>query len=238
MRPANKRDVFITFVSQKLKRKNMNKNFSTILNVVLLIAVAVLYYLHFSNATTPELADAAVTDSTATIKQVVKAPKDIKASKIVFVNTDVLNENYALVKELTASIKSQQQSLDAKYQKKGAEFQQKYMEFQQKASQGQLSENQTLAAQQELEKGKAELDEMEAKLQSLMDKMQADNEIVLKNVMDYIEEYNKNSNYNYILAYSKNAMSPVLLANDSLDITSEIVDGLNEQYKAKKGMKK
>jgi outer membrane protein len=215
----------------------MNKNFSIQLNVVLLIAVAVLYYLHFSS---PVSADTAIvsSDSAALAKPIVKAPKDIKASKIVFVNTDVLNEQYELVKELTANIKSQQQSLDAKYQRKGSEFQQKYMDFQQKANQGLLSENETIKAQEELAKGKDELDKMEAQLQGLMDKMQADNEIVLKNVMDYIDEYNKNSNYNYILAYSRSTMSPVLLANDSLDITSEIVDGLNEQYRAKKGIKK
>ncbi len=214
----------------------MNKNFSIILNVFLLIAVAILYYLHFSNSSTAQLT--ATSDSVATTKFIVKAPKDIKASKIVFVNTDVLNEQYELVKELSSTIKTKQQTLDSKYQKKGKEFQVKYMDFQQKSSQGLLSENQGKAIQEGLVKQKEELDAMEAQLQGLMDKMQADNEVVLKNVMNYIKEYNKNSNYNYILAYSNSAMSPVLLANDSLDITAEIVDGLNEQYKAEKSTTK
>ena len=91
----------------------MSKNFSGILNVVLLIAVAVLYYLHFSNSSS--VATTGISSDSTAIKPLVKAPKDIKTSKIVFVNTDVLNEKYEMVKELSSAIKAQQQTLDAKY---------------------------------------------------------------------------------------------------------------------------
>ena len=51
---------------------------------------------------------------------------------------------------------------------------------------------------------------------------------------DYIKEYNKSGNYNYVLAYSEGPLSPVLLANESLDITKDILEGINAQYRAKK----
>jgi len=220
----------------------MSKNLSVFLNVVLLISVGVLYYLHFSSA--PKTAEVSENttekDSSKTeiIKKIVQSPKDIKNSKIVFINTDVLNEEYQMVIDLTASLKYQKQALDTKYEKKAKEFEDKYVEFQQKAQQGLLSENQRIAAQNELMKQKDELDGMEVQLQNLVDKMQVDNDKVFKTVIDYIKEYNEKSNYNYILAYTSNALSPVLLATDSLDITSEIVQGLNDQYKANKGNKK
>ncbi|HET8963832.1 MAG TPA: OmpH family outer membrane protein [Chitinophagales bacterium] len=211
----------------------MNKTGSLILNVVLLIAVALLYYLHFSSQHPVTMAAAAGSDSTVS-KPVVLLPKEIKASKIVYVNTDVLNEEYQYVKDLSDVAKANLQSLEAQYKKKATDFQNRYNEFQQKANQGLLSENQTRDAQEELGKRKEELDRMEGQQQQLMDQMQKDNEKVLKSIMDYIKDYNKSSQYNYVLAYSDKIIGSVLLANDSLDITEEIVNGLNEQYKTKK----
>lgn len=213
----------------------MHKNASLLLNVLLTIAVIILYYFHFSSGSSSVSPAITTVADSATTKPVVLLPREVKASKIVYINTDVLNEKYLFVKELSDVAKANLQALESAYKKKANDFQERYAEFQQKASQGLLSENQTKDAQQELGKRKEELDQMEAKQQQMMEQMQRDNEKVLKTVMDYIKEYNKSTQYNYVLAYSNNAMSPVLVANDSLDITNEIVEGLNAQYKIKKG---
>jgi outer membrane protein len=219
-----------------IKNSTMNKNnLSVALNIILAIAVAVLYYLHFSRSTTCPDVQRAAGDSSAVSKPMVLSPKEIKASKIVFVNTDIINEKYDYVKDLSAVLKANQQAFDNAYKKKATALQNRYQEIQQKASQGLLSDNQTREAQEELAKGKQELDQLEGNQQQLMDQMQKDNEKVLNTVMDYIKEYNKSSHYNYILTYNRTAMSPLMDANDSLDITAEIIEGLNAQYKAKKG---
>lgn len=213
----------------------MNKNISLILNVVLIIAVAVLYYLHFScDHKASAVTENGTGDSSAVATPPVLLPKEIKASKIVYVNTDILNEKYDYVKELSNVAKTNLQALESAYKKKATEFQTIYSDFQQKASQGLLSENQQKAAQEELGKRKEELDRMEGKQQQLMDQLQQENEKIFKSIMAYIKEYNKNSQYNYVLAYSDKIVGSVLLANDSLDITNEIVAGLNAQYKATK----
>jgi outer membrane protein len=212
----------------------MNKNTSLVLNVILLIAVGVLYYLHFSSGKTSSGPDA-VSDSASAVKPVVLLPKEIKASKIAYVNTDVLNEKYQYVKDISDVAKSNLEALEMSYKKKATDLQSRYEEFQQKASQGLLSENQTREAQQELEKRKEELDMMENKQQQLMNQLQVENEKVQKAIMAYIREYNKSSQYNYVLAYSDKMIGSVLLANDSLDITNDIVEGLNAQYKITKG---
>jgi outer membrane protein len=216
----------------------MNKNnLSFALNIVLVIAVAILYYLHFSCSTTcPGEGTTTHSDSSVVSnKPIVLLPKEIKTSKIVFVNTDVINEKYEYVKDLSDVLKANQQTFDNAYKKKATALQNRYQEIQQKANQGLLSDNQTRDAQEELAKGKQELDQLEAQQQKLMEQMQRDNEKVLNTVMDYIKEYNKSSHYNYILTYNHSAMSPLMDANDSLDITAEIIEGLNAQYKSKKG---
>lgn len=216
----------------------MNKNVSILLNIVLLIAVAVLYYFHFSACNKTCDAGISGTDSVSISKPIVISPKDIKASKIVYINSDILNEKYDFVKDLTASAQSRQQKLESAYQSKAQKLQADYADFQQKASQGLLSENQSNAAQEDLMKRKESLDQMETQLQALVEEIQKSNEEVRKTVIDYVKEYNKNGLYNYILTYTEGPGGVIILANDSLDITNEIIEGLNAQYKAKKEMKK
>ncbi len=213
----------------------MNKNLSLSINIVLVIAVAILYYLHFSHPGKSE--PAALTDSTASSKPVVIAAKDIKASKIVYINSDVLNEKYDFVKDLTSAAQVKQQRLENVYQSKAQKLQEDYADLQKKASQGLLSENQSAAAQEDLMKRKEELDRMQGELQVMMEDIQKSNEEVRKRVIDYVREYNKTGQYNYILTYTDGPGGVVLLANDSLDITNEIIEGLNAAYRTKKGEK-
>ena len=215
----------------------MNNKISTTINVCLIIAVAILYYLHFSNCNKGCTANNG-NDSTAMAAPIVMSPKEIKASKIVYVNSDILNEKYEFVREMATAAQSKQQRLELAYQTKGQKLQQDYTEFQQKASQGLLSENQGNAAQEDFKKRKAELDQMESQLQSLVEEIQRGNEEVRKTVVDYVKEYNKKSQYNYVLTYTNGPGGVIILANDSLDITNEILEGLNAQYKARKNNKK
>ncbi len=161
-------------------------------------------------------------------------PKEIKASKVVYVNVDVINEKYNMLKDFSTDILQQQQRLEGAYQAKAQKLQQDYAELQQKMSQGLLSENQGIAAQKDIMSRKEEIDKMEAQLQALADKTQKKNEEIRKTVVDYLKEYNKNSKYDYILSYTEGPGGIVVLANDSLDITTEVLEGLNAQYKATK----
>ena len=214
----------------------MNKNFSVILNVVLAIAVAVLYYLHFSSPSTAT-ADVEGTDSTSTSKPIILDPKDIKASKIVYVNLDVLNEKYEYIQEVSASAKAEQRSLESQYQTKAQKLQDDYVAYQTKAQQGLLSENQAKGEEEALMKRKEELDQLELKNQALMEKIQAKTDEMNENMKAYIKDYNKNTNYDYVFGYSNSPLSQLLMVDDSLDITQEILDGLNAQYREKKGKK-
>lgn len=209
------------------------KKAPVIINSVLFIAVAVLYYLHFTTCAS-SCRSGEESDSLALTRPVVLSPKEIKQSKTVYINSDVLNEHYNFVKDLTSAAQAKQQRLQNSYESKAQKFQQDYAELQEKASQGLLSENQANTAQADLIKRKEELDKMEMQLQDMMEEIQKSNEEVRKNVVDYIREYNKTGQYHYVLTYTDKPGGFLILANDSLDITKEIVDGLNAQYKAKK----
>ncbi|MCX6296316.1 MAG: OmpH family outer membrane protein [Bacteroidetes bacterium] len=215
----------------------MNKNISLVLNVVLSIAVAILYYLHFtSNSGAKQTAD--VKDSTVVAKQIVLSPTEIKASKIVYVNLDILSKNYDFLKDVSTSAQAEQNVLQTEYQTKGQKLQQDYADFQEKENKGMMSDNQISGEQEKFAARKDELDQLQLKSDALGEKIQARTEEARKNLTDYIKEYNKSGNYNYVLAYSEGPLSPVLLVNDSLDITKDILDGINARYKESKGKKK
>jgi len=215
----------------------MNKNFSYIMNIVLAIAVAVLYYFHFTQGSCSADTTGG-TDSTAVSNSMVMSPKEIKEAKTVYVNLDVLNEKYQFILDLSASAQSEQRTLEAQYQSKGQKLQEDYATFQQKAQQGLLSENQINTENEGFARRKEELDQLEMKSQALMEKIQQRNDEANENLRNYIKEYNKKTSYNYVLAFSKSPASQILLVNDSLDITNEILEGLNSQYSASKATDK
>jgi outer membrane protein len=50
-----------------------------------------------------------------------------------------------------------------------------------------------------------------------------------KQIRAYIEKYNKDNKYEYVLGYSLGG--GILFADKSLDVTQKIIEGLNKAYK-------
>ena len=55
------------------------------------------------------------------------------------------------------------------------------------------------------------------------------NEELYKQIRSYIEKYNKENKYEYVLGYSLGG--GILFADKSLDVTQKIIEGLNKEYK-------
>jgi outer membrane protein len=218
----------------------MNKNISIALFSVLFVSLGVLYFLHFSackeGCSSPETSE---NDSASFVKPPVSPPKDIKDSKIVYVNIDILNEQYEFLKDISSAAKAEHNSLQNQFQSKGEKLQKDYEEFQQSAQGGLLSENQINQKQEEFAKRKDDLDQLQMRADDLMVKIQDESMKAMENVKNYVAEYNKNGNYDYVVAYSDNpGATQLLLANPAYDITKEVLDGLNEQYRSEKAAKK
>jgi outer membrane protein len=212
------------------------RNASFVLNIVLAVAIAYLYFLHFSGK--PDVnSPVAGTITGAPEFHSKLQPNSIRPSKIVFVNSDTLLGKYEYVKDLRKEAESKQYQLENAYKAKGMKLQQDYADLQQKAGQGKITSDQAKAEEEGLMKRKAELDAMEKQLGDLAEDAQKKNVILQNKISQYLKDYNKKGQYNYILSYSSLGGS-VLLGSDSLDITYEILNALNEQYKAEKGNQK
>ena len=51
-----------------------------------------------------------------------------------------------------------------------------------------------------------------------------------KKMNDYLEEYNKNAKYSFIFSYSA-GMNVLFYKDSSYNITTDVIDGLNQSYK-------
>lgn len=84
--------------------------------------------------------------------------------------------------------------------------------------------------------------EDEQKLYALRDKLREDfagkdedfNKEFLKKIDAYLKGLSKEKKYSYIFTYVKGGPATIVYANDSLNITKEVVQGLNREYRKKK----
>lgn len=199
------------------------KNLSIIFNVVLSIAVAILYYLHFSADTSsnnPSKGDKSKSVAMPKIK--------LKATPLVYVNADSLWENYALVKQMRKELENDKKRFESKFEADYHKLETDYLELRDKAET--LSQEEGMKKQQELMAREQKLTEYRQTESERLAKLEAEKtEKIQKSITDFLTEQYSKSNYAYILGYSSGG--GILFANDSLEITKEVVDGLNATLK-------
>jgi len=208
------------------------KNLSLALNAILIVAVAILYYMQFSE---PNTVVEEIVDETATAEVETPLEAEKVESKIGYLNVDSLQENYKLYSELINKLKGREKKYEKELSAKSAVFEKKVMEFQKKAPtmtqfEGQMKQKELAEEEQKLYKMR---DDFTLKFQNEEAKL---NDEFQNNVKDYIKEFNKTSEYNIIIGASQ-VGNLVLDYNEGINITNDIVKGLNEQYDKKKAEK-
>ena len=195
------------------------KNLSIVLNVVLFVAVIVLYVLYFSGHKSPETAMTSKVAGTA------------DATKIVYINTDTLLNNYQLAVELNEAFLKKQEDRRTELNIKAKAIDQEGTEFQRKLqNNGFISEARAIEARDQLLVKQENFRRLQ---QEMMDKASREQSELNKQLFDeitnFLKEYNKEKGFSIVL--STQLGGNVLYAEDGFDITKEIVDRLNANYK-------
>lgn len=210
------------------------KNLSLVLNGVLAVAIAILFYQVHSLKNTGISTE--VSSADATVKPaIIASSTKLGDAKIAYVNTDSINEHYAYIADFTKVIRNKKATLEAQMQSMTAKFQAEYEAFQQSAQAGVAPQAELQKQQQYLERQQQELANKELQLQNLGVELEEKNMELNKSVKDYLLKIN-NGRFDYILSYS-DLMPTILLTNPKLDITPEVLQGINDEYKAKKAKK-
>ena len=196
------------------------KNVSLIVNIVIGVAVAVLYVLHFTASLIPEELQAGYSE---------KGEYLPGSMDIVYVNFDTLLNSYDMFFDLQRQFLDKQKKLEGELNLSSQAYERQVVDFQDKVQKGLVTRSQ--AQQMELELMQVQQELMQQREQysmELMEEEQVMNRQLQHSIYDYMEEYNKKYNYHYVLSHSFGG--PFLYTNKNLNITHEVIEGLNLKY--------
>jgi outer membrane protein len=200
-----------------------------ILNIVLAAAVAVLFYLYFSN----KPAKVAAKSSGPTVAGVSTA--DPAQFRIAYFELDSVNNAFSMVQDVKNELSRQEErmtnemrSLQKRYEEKVGQYQRQAQAQQMSEAQSEMANRDVLQMQESIRNKKAELDQA---YQSLyMQKQQT----IRTKIEEFLKEYNQNKNYSYIFANEGGFM---FLKDSAFDITRDVIQGLNDRYSKNKKTK-
>ena len=154
--------------------------------------------------------------------------------KIAYINTDSIMAHYDYAKDLEKGLKAYQSSLESNYQAQGSKLKSDYDSYMKNGEKLTLTEQKR--KEEDLTRRQQEFPALQQKMMAqLQERQLEDNKKLLNSVYAFIKDYNaKNQKFNIILSRSY-VSSTVLYADDGFDITKEITNGLNEEYKEVKG---
>lgn len=161
-------------------------------------------------------------------------PSAVKNGKIVYVDIDSVIIHYDMAIQLKTSLETKQKQLDAELKNKTKTFQASVLDFQGKAQKGLLLQTKIQEIQQELSAQQQGLEQLQEQYRNqLLEENSVNQRQVLQGIMDFLKEYNKAKGYEYILANT--FPSSILYADPSLNITKEVIVGVNTKFKSEKG---
>ncbi|RAU83493.1 OmpH family outer membrane protein [Pontibacter arcticus] len=152
--------------------------------------------------------------------------------EIVYVNSDSLLANYEYFKEARTRLQGKSQKAEQDLRAKAEAFQKEVNRYQQSA-QG-MSAEQRASTEQRLGQKQQQLAALN---QNAGNDIAAEESEEMKKIYDKVEDHLKavsaEKGYKMVLTYSR-GNSAILYSDASLDITEEVLTGLNEKYTADK----
>ncbi len=156
--------------------------------------------------------------------------------KIAYVDTDTLLAHYQYAKDLEAELLAYKNQQEATGRKQMESFQKDYQDYLQNGSTMTLSQQQ--AKEAELKQRAERMATLEQELTAkIMERQMTENTKLLNAIFAFVREYNEQNQQFDVILRKTFENTPVLYVNPAMDITQEILDGLNAEYAQVKGKK-
>lgn len=198
------------------------KQLSLILNVVLIAAVGFLYYHVFSGKKT-------VSNSPSNSKIVGENVPVLAKAPIAYVELDSLNDKITYIKDKRKELEGEQKVIENQWNAdmKGLENQRD--NFLKRGSsitqeEAEKFQGQLYAQQQQIENKK------QAAAQRLSEKSYKFMDDIQKKLKEFLNDYNKEKNYMYILT-AGSGLDYMVYKDSTLNITDDVIKGMNEKLK-------
>lgn len=191
------------------------KGTSLIVSVVLFVAVAGLYVLHFTG------------DGDNGQSEKIERVSSTGGLKIAYIKADSVILNYVLSQDLHDDFTKNQEAYTTEYAAKRQTFEKEAAAFQEKLQRGGfLTEQRAVQERDRLVGREQEIVKLDQELSNKLSGIQQENNTkILDNVMEYLKEYNEQAGYDYILNGSN-----VLIGDEAHNITASVLETLNKRY--------
>jgi outer membrane protein len=202
------------------------KQLNTIITAILAVAVAILFYLQFSGSRQAKSSISAVTGDSSSVSN---------QGKIAYFEMDSIEQKYLYIKEVQANLKQREQAINGELQGMKNGYLGRIQQLQSKAAT--MSQQEGEAAQAEINQMERNMQQREAKLaQDLQEQQFKLMQDINKKIEEYMTDYNQAKGYSYII--SRQSGDFIYFKDTTLNITADVIKGLNERYNEEKGAKK
>ncbi len=190
---------------------------STIVNIVLALAVAGLYIIYFTGNKK---------DKSALGNTVIGEDNPIT---IAYVKMDSMLFTYELAKKLNTEFAYKREAYKKEYTDKRIKFDRDYASFQEKIQRGGfLTEDRARQEQERLGVAQQELQKMDYEFTQKLSEIQEQiKQQIVDSISSFLKNYNEVKKYDVIL----NSAS-MLEGSPQYNITKEVTQGLNDRYKS------
>lgn len=198
------------------------KNALLIVNGLLVVAVAFLLYKQFNQDKKAK---------PATVSSDEKKDPDTNQNLVfAYIDTDSIQVKYELAKVVQNEIRRKESAITAEIDRMEKNYKNKLAGYQQK--QASMTPEQMEAAGRDVQQTQQQIMEKRQSLTEDFNSFVASkNMSVMKEIKDFLKTFNQDGKYSFIFSYEPGLF---YYKDTSFDVTSEVLKGLNAQYKAKK----
>jgi len=194
------------------------KNISLILNAVLFLAVAVLYYLHFSPKSNAVAGESSAYGS------------DLK---IAYIKSDSVLKYYEFFNINKEKLESKGKKLDQDFRNRAQSLQNDISAYQRNV--GSMTIGQAKAVEEDLGKKQQNLQLYQRSLeQEIIADQTKMNEDLYGKITAYLKLYGEEKGLELVLKYDPS--SDLLFGGKTIDITQDVIKGLNDAFKVENAM--
>ncbi len=153
---------------------------------------------------------------------------------IVYVQLDRILQEYDMANDKRSVVETKVQNIQAEVNRRGKKLEKDIKDFQDKMDKGLMTRSVAEVQGQKLQKAQ---DDFNAYAQQKQNEIQEEQIVMMNQLADaiktWLDKYNETMGYAMIITNQGGA--PVITGDASLDITDEVIAGLNEEYVANKG---
>ena len=165
-----------------------------------------------------------------------EAAANVQEGTIVYIDLDRILTEYDMANDLRSVVETKVQNIQDEITRRGQKLEKQVAEYQEKIQKGLMTRSVAEAQGQKLQQQEIEFNNYAAQKQQEINEEQ----VVMMNqlgdaIQTFITKYNEEKQYAMILTNSGGA--PVITAEAALDITEDVLAGLNEEYIKTKNQK-